>query len=60
MIYAFLKKHNHVKVANSLRKAAKHVVDLKDGTDVDVTSLEDIVRQHKALAEAAVSPPPSV
>ncbi|KAK2466730.1 hypothetical protein APHAL10511_000988 [Amanita phalloides] len=57
LIYTFLTKHDHIKAAQALKKAAKHVVVLKDGLLSDGPSLDQIVQEWKEFkAHASASP----
>lgn len=59
LVYAFLKKHKHVKVARSFKRAVKSVVVLREPADSSAPSLEDIVKHWKSFSETAKSPPAS-
>ena len=48
MVYNILKKHGHVKAAESVKKTAKAVVVLKDELLEDTDSLEDVITFWKA------------
>lgn len=50
LIHSFLTKQSHVKAAEALKKAAKEVVVLKDGIDVEGPQLDEIIKQWKLLA----------
>ncbi|KAI8989777.1 hypothetical protein BD414DRAFT_316917 [Trametes punicea] len=54
-IYSFLVKREHHKVAESLKKAVKNVVVLKDGVQSDSPPLDVIVREWKELKEKAAA-----
>lgn len=49
LIYSFLKKQSQNKAAEAVKNAAKDVVVLKDGVDVDGPPLDEVVKMWKAL-----------
>ncbi|KAI0345269.1 hypothetical protein BDW22DRAFT_1015526 [Trametopsis cervina] len=53
LIYSFLNKQAHTKAAEAVKKAAKDVIVLKEGTGPDATSLDEIVRKWKALSTSS-------
>lgn len=56
LIHSFLTRQSHTKAADALKKAAKEIVVLKDGIDVEGPQLDEIVKQWKQLVnEKAVS-----
>jgi hypothetical protein len=53
LIHAFLSKHSHTKAAKAVKKAAKEVVILKDGIDIEGPQLDEIIAQWKLLKEVS-------
>ena len=49
LIHAFLTKHSHTKAAQAVKKAAKEVVILKDGVEIEGPQLDEIIVEWKLL-----------
>ena len=53
LIYSFLTKQAHTKAAEAVKKAAKDIVVLTDGTSKEDTSLDEIVSKWKTLSTSS-------
>jgi len=48
LIHAFLTKQLHTKAAQAVKRAAKEVVILKDGIELEGPQLNEIIKQWKS------------
>ncbi|KAI0950109.1 hypothetical protein AcW1_006073 [Taiwanofungus camphoratus] len=56
LIYSFLVKRSHTKAAEVVKKAARDIVVLKSDASLLDTSLDEVVKQWKALTEKPAGP----